>query len=120
MRSLTIRPNRSSPIPRPPKPPRNSRYRPILTMPSTGAHPVASSICPSSPAPISRTVPTQEQRNGDYSQTLQANGKPYIIYDPLTIKLNPAFDPAKPVALTHPQYLRVAFPGNQVPANRFN
>ncbi len=72
------------------------------------------------PQPGLGSVPTQEQRNGDYSQTLQANGKPYIIYDPLTIKLNPAFDPAKTVSLSNLQYLRLAFPGNQVPANRFN
>ena len=51
------------------------------------------------PQPGLGSVPTQEQRNGDYSQTLQSNGKPYIIYDPLTIKLNPAFDPAKTVSL---------------------
>ena len=41
-------------------------------------------IISSIPAPVTRTVPTLEQRNGDFSKTLQANGKPIIIYDPLT------------------------------------
>jgi TonB dependent receptor len=40
-------------------------------------------IISSIPSPVTRTVPTLEQRNGDFSKTLQANGQPITIYDPL-------------------------------------
>lgn len=36
------------------------------------------------PSPVTRTVPTLDQRNGDFSKTLQANGQAITIYDPLT------------------------------------
>ncbi|HEY6403139.1 MAG TPA: TonB-dependent receptor, partial [Blastocatellia bacterium] len=41
-------------------------------------------IISSLPSPVTRTVPTLDQRNGDFSKTLQANGQPIAIYDPLT------------------------------------
>ena len=72
------------------------------------------------PQPGLGSVPTPEQRSGDFSQTFQSNGKPYIIYDPLTVQLNPAFDPTKSIALSNLQYLRQSVPGNKVPSARFN
>jgi len=52
------------------------------------------------PRPLSQvTVPTQLERNGDYSQTLDLNGKLIVIKDPTT---------GSP------------FPGNVIPANRLN
>jgi hypothetical protein len=51
------------------------------------------------------TVPTAQMRNGDLSQL------PGQIYDPATTRL----DPNNPGA-----YLRSPFPGNIIPANRFN
>lgn len=45
------------------------------------------------------TVPTQAQRNGDYSATREADGRPVIIRDPLT---------------------NAAFPNNRIPANRIS
>ncbi len=47
----------------------------------------------------SEIMPTQRERNGDFSQTTNAAGQPVIIYDPLT---------GQP------------FPGNQIPASRIN
>ncbi|HEX4947807.1 MAG TPA: TonB-dependent receptor [Blastocatellia bacterium] len=41
-------------------------------------------IISSLPSPVVRTVPTLEQRNGDFSKTVQSNGQPILIYDPLT------------------------------------
>ncbi len=70
------------------------------------------------PMPALGTVPTPEQRKGDFSQTLTSSGRPYTIYDPLTVKPNPAFDPAKPVSLSNLQYLRSPFAGNQIPPGR--
>jgi hypothetical protein len=70
------------------------------------------------PAPELGAVPTAEQRKGDFSQTLTAAGRLYTIYDPISIRLNPAFDPAKSVTLSNLQYIRTPFAGNQVPQSR--
>ena len=66
------------------------------------------------------TVPTAETRVGDFSNYRDRNGNLIPIYDPLTTRLNPAFDPARPVSAANPQFLRDAFPGNVIPANRLN
>jgi hypothetical protein len=65
-------------------------------------------ILTSSPATNIDTVPTIPERSGNFSGELQTNGQPITIYDPLT------------TTLTNGQYLRQAFPGNQVPVNRLN
>lgn len=57
------------------------------------------------------TVPTELQRNGDFSQTRTATGVPITIYDPLTT----VPDPAKPGS-----YIRTAFPDNRIPDSRIN
>ena len=59
------------------------------------------------------SVPTAAQRLGDFS-----SGAP--IYDPLTTRANPAFNPALPITAANPQFLRTPFPNNQIPANRIN
>jgi hypothetical protein len=46
-------------------------------------------IISSIPSPVTRTVPTPDQRNGDFRKTLQANGQPITIYDPLTTRPDP-------------------------------
>ena len=70
------------------------------------------------PQPAIGSVPTAEQRAGDFSQTLTTANKLYTIYDPLTITANPAFDKSKAVSLTNPQYLRTPFAGNRIPQGR--
>ncbi len=65
-------------------------------------------IISSIPAPETRTVPTLEQRNGDFSKTLQANGQPITIYDPLT------------TTCTGNTCMRTAFANNLIPANRID
>ena len=72
------------------------------------------------PQPGLGSVPTAEQRNGDFSQTLTTANKLYTLYDPLTITPNPAFDKSKAVSLTNPQYLRSPFSGNRIPQARMN
>jgi hypothetical protein len=52
------------------------------------------------------TVPTQAERNGDFSQTFDENGNLLVIYNPFTT------DPT-----TH---TRQPFPGNKIPANLIN
>ena len=72
------------------------------------------------PSPSLGSVPTQEQKQGDFSQTLTSAGRPFIMYDPLTITPNPSFDPTKAVTLTNLQYTRTPFAGNRIPQARVN
>lgn len=67
-----------------------------------------------------RTVPTTEQRKGDFSHLVDLAGNSVPIYDPNSTQPNAAFDPSQPVSLSNPQYLRNPFPGNRVPASRMN
>ena len=55
------------------------------------------------------TVPTLAQRQGDFSQTFNAQGQLIAIYDPGTTALNPAGG-----------YTRTQFPGNVIPKNRID
>jgi hypothetical protein len=65
-------------------------------------------IISSIPAPVTQTQPTAEQRNGDFSKTLQANGQPITIYDPLT------------TTCTGNNCTRTPFANNIIPANRID
>jgi hypothetical protein len=42
------------------------------------------------PFPVTRTIPTELQLQGDFSQTTTANGTPIVIYDPATTRSNGA------------------------------
>ncbi len=67
------------------------------------------------------TVPTERTRVGDFSDFRNpSTGQLILIYDPLTTRLNPSFNPALPVSATNPQFLRDPFPGNVIPANRLD
>ena len=57
------------------------------------------------------TVPTERQKAGDFSQTFDNTGALVRIYDPSTTRPDPN-NPGR--------YLRDAFPGNIIPANRIN
>ena len=58
-------------------------------------------------------VPDMAVRSGDFTGYAP-------IYDPLTNRPNPAFNPALPVSPANPEFIRDQFPGNKVPANRIN
>ncbi len=66
------------------------------------------------------TVPTARTRTGDFSDFRNPAGALIPIYDPLTTRLNPAFDSSRPVSATNPQFLRDPYPGNVIPADRIN
>jgi len=66
------------------------------------------------------TVPTAATRAGDFSEFRDASGNLILIWDPLTTRLNPAFDPGRPVSASNPQFLRDPYPGNVIPGNRIN
>jgi outer membrane receptor protein involved in Fe transport len=59
------------------------------------------------------SVPPEQWRDGDFS------GGP-AIFDPQTTRANPAFDAGRPAGPQNPQFLRDAFPGNRIPANRLD
>ncbi len=56
------------------------------------------------------TVPTQAERNGDFSNTRDGNGNLIRIYDPATTRANPAGS----------GFVRDPFPGNIIPRNRMD
>ena len=58
----------------------------------------------------SATVPTDLERAGDFSRSLDPSGALLIIYDPRTTRP----DPAAPAGVT--RYIRDAFPGNVIPS----
>ena len=57
------------------------------------------------------TLPTALERQGDFSQTRDAQGRLVVLYDPLTTRA----DPNNPG-----QFIRDPFPGNKIPLNRLN
>jgi hypothetical protein len=60
---------------------------------------------------VTRTVPTDLQRQGDFSQTFNGNETLQVIYDPSTTRPNPS----RPG-----EFIRDPFPGNRVPVNSFD
>ena len=66
------------------------------------------------------TVPTARTRVGDFSDFRDASGNLIPIFDPLTTRLNPAFDSSRPVSATNPQFLRDPFAGNVIPSGRIH
>jgi hypothetical protein len=56
------------------------------------------------------TVPTELERNGNFSQTLSSGGQLIPIYDPSTLAANPSGG----------GYIRSPFPGNVIPSSRFD
>ena len=61
------------------------------------------------PQTLISTVPTLEQRAGDFSQTRDAQGRVIAIYDPLTTRRE-----------ANGSVMRDAFPGNRIPPSRWD
>lgn len=66
------------------------------------------------PAPGITSVPTLLERQGDFSQS------GVTIWDPLTTRPNPSFDPSRPESASNPLFIRDPFLGNRIPADRIN
>ena len=62
------------------------------------------------PFPVTRTVPTELQRQGDFSQTFNAAGQLIVIYDPRTTRPN----------ATGTGFIRDPFPDNRIPEDRWH
>ena len=68
----------------------------------------------STPSPGLGSVPTALERQGNFSQS------GITIFDPLTTRLNPNYNPSQAVGPNNPQYIRDQFPNNIIPSNRLN
>lgn len=66
------------------------------------------------------TVPLPEWLRGDFSNLRNSSGQLIRIYDPLTTRLNPGYDPTRPVSASNSQYIRDQFPDNRIPENRID
>ncbi|MFZ0959627.1 MAG: hypothetical protein WAO35_01885 [Terriglobia bacterium] len=66
------------------------------------------------------TVPTAQQRQGDFSQTVDPSGNILPIYDPEQTSPDPAYDPTQAVSTSNLQYLRTQFPANIIPTPRLS
>lgn len=58
------------------------------------------------PFPVTVTMPTLEQRQGDFSRTFNAGGQQIVVFDPLTTRQEGA------------RFVRDPFPGNRIPDAR--
>jgi len=67
-----------------------------------------------------RTIPLPSERTGDFSQTVDANGEMLRIFDPVSTRPNPSFDPSAAVSTSNLQYLRDPFPENRIPDARID
>jgi hypothetical protein len=61
------------------------------------------------PTRINNTIPTLDDRTGDFSRFLKVNAPYYQIYDPLTVRTDPA---------RAGHFVRTPFPGNILPSSR--
>src|SRR5206468_6996138 len=53
-------------------------------------------------------VPTELERSGDFSKSFDRSGRPFMIYDPATTRMEGS------------GFVRSPFPGNVIPAQRFD
>ena len=66
------------------------------------------------------TVPTTQQRQGDFSDLVDQAGNPVTVYDPASTRPNPAFDPSQIVSPANLEFLREPFGGNRLPLSRMD
>jgi hypothetical protein len=67
-----------------------------------------------------RTVAIAPERSGDFSQTVDNAGNRLAVYDPLSSRRNPDFDPLLPVSTRNLEHARDPFPSNTIPAARLD
>lgn len=67
-----------------------------------------------------RTIPTAQQRQGDFSDLVDLAGNPVTVYDPASTQPNAAFDPSQIVSNSNLEFLREPFVRNQIPLSRMD
>ena len=65
-----------------------------------------------------QTLAAGPERAGNFSGTVDQAGEPLLIYDPLTTRPNPSFDPSQPVTRENLEYFRSPFPSNRIDTYR--
>ena len=66
------------------------------------------------------SVPTAQVRTGNFSAFERSPGTLIRVFDPLSTRRNPGFNPSLPVTAGNSEFLRDPFTGNIIPANRIN
>ncbi len=66
------------------------------------------------------TLPTPQQRLGDFSDLVNKAGRPLTVYDPASTRSNPQYDPTRPVRRSNLEYERDPFPDNRMPDYRID
>ena len=66
------------------------------------------------------TVPTDLQRQGDFSKTFNQSNQLIRIYNPFTTRANPNFNPALPISATNSRFIRDPFTDNKIPSSLFD
>ena len=61
------------------------------------------------------TLPTSEQRLGDFTDLVNRAGKPLTVYDPESTRRHPLYDPGQKVSTSNLEYERDPFPNNRIP-----
>lgn len=67
-----------------------------------------------------RTIPTMQERTGDWGHVVDLAGQQLAIFDPATTAENPNFAPQNPVTEENLQYNRSPFPDNRIPVSRLD
>ena len=66
------------------------------------------------------TIPTEQQRFGDFSDLVDRAGRSLTVYDPASTSRNPLHDPRSRVTRSNLEYRRDPFPDNRIPAFRID
>ena len=66
------------------------------------------------------TIPTAQQRFGDFSDLVDRAGRPRTVYDPASTRRNALHDPSRPVRRSNLEYDRAPFPDNRIPDYRID
>ena len=66
------------------------------------------------------TLPTAQQRFGDFSDLVNRAGRRLTVYDPASTRHNPLYDPSLRVSRSNLEYERDPFPDNRIPQTRLD
>lgn len=66
------------------------------------------------------TLPTAQQRQGDFSDLVDQSGNPVAVYDPASTQPNLAYDPSQIVSTSNLEFLREPFANNRIPLSRLD
>ncbi len=62
------------------------------------------------------SLPTVQQRSGDFSDLVNRAGRPLAVHDPASTRRNPVHDPSRKVSRANLEFVRDPFPNSRIPA----